>query len=90
MKREISIQSDQGTPLNDNLQAWLTANGISPRATPISAVATVDEDAKELTIEQFVLNDDWTKVIDYPHGEPEARKTTVTVPLLSAPEDHNL
>ena len=90
MKREISIQSEQGTPLNDSLQAWLTANGISPCATPISAVASVDDEASELTIEQFLLNDDGTKVIDYAYGEPEARKITVTVPLLSAPEDHNL
>lgn len=90
MKREISIQSERGTERNDSLQAWTLANGVSPSSVPASSTAVVDSDAEEITFTVFDLNADGTKIIDYVDGEPTFRKHALTVPLVSAPEDHNL
>lgn len=88
--REIAIQSEIGTDLNDNIQSWIAANGISPEDVPMSSVAAVDPTANEITFTVFQRDPEGVKVISYRNGQPEYLKCLRTVPLLSAPEDHNL
>lgn len=90
MKRSIHFQSDLGTERNENLQAWSRANGVSPEDIPIASWAEVDTDANEITFTVFQRNEDGTKVIDKTTSDWAYLKCPRTVPLLSAPENHNL
>lgn len=90
MRREIPIHSELGTERNDRIQAWALANGVSPRIILMNSVAVVDTEANEVTFTVFQKNEDGTNALDKSNSDWAYLKCTQTVPLLSAPEDHNL
>jgi hypothetical protein len=88
MQRDIHLGDEKFKPIpNDNLNGWLTANNIDPKSLPINQVVAVYEKYIVLTV--FIFNEDGTKLLNR-GGDAGYLKELRTVPLLSAPEDHNL
>lgn len=67
--------------------AWMEANGIDPNTVPAAQEVLVDGD--KITFVAFVL-EDGHKVQDPTTSEHRWLKELRTVPLLSAPENHDL
>ncbi|MCT9624284.1 hypothetical protein HWD94_03990 [Pseudarthrobacter equi] len=76
---------------DDRVLAFLNANGLDPNTIPAQSTATIEDG--NLTVSEFIfeqtvpgapphktLNDDGTG----------CKKTTRTVPLVSAPEQHGI
>lgn len=78
------------TPIlpDPRVMAWCEANGIDPSNVPAEQGALVEDG--RITFVEFVRNEDGVKIIDDGGGDPHYRRVLRTVPLLSAPEDHNL
>lgn len=66
--------------------AWMEANGIDPTLVPAAQEAIVTD--TEISVIQFVRGED-----GYLQLRPDAQsyeKQLITVPLISAPENHGL
>lgn len=66
------------------VMAWCEANGIDPHNVPAAQEVLIENG--QITFLEFVRNEDGVIIID---GDSYA-KVLRTVPLVSAPEDHNL
>lgn len=89
MARFIYLSDPKFAPLpNENIVDWIRSNDLEPEEVVGESVAMISDGL--LTVTTFVLNEDGTKVYDKRYGALVARKEFQSVPLLSAPEDHNL
>lgn len=88
MQRDIHLGAEKFKPIpNENLNGWLVANNIDPASLPVNQVVAVFEKYIVLTV--FIFNEDGSKQLNM-GGSAGYLKELRTVPLLSAPEDHNL
>ncbi|AIX99773.1 hypothetical protein ART_0175 [Arthrobacter sp. PAMC 25486] len=71
---------------NADVIAFVAANGIDPNEVIADQLAYIAN--SQLTVDVFVRRDDGTKVLD--HSGDRYTRGSLTVPLLSAPENHNL
>lgn len=73
------------------VMAWLEANGLDPYHVP--AAQHVQVTGGHLVVQKFATGPDGHKIPLLDRVTEELcgwQKVTVTLPLLSAPEDHNL
>jgi len=88
MSRRINL--DVPNLPDPRIVAWLEANNIDPKNTPAAQEALVEDN--RVTLIEYVLGADGFKLpVHDSDGEPIGWvKHTVTVPLISAPENHEL
>jgi hypothetical protein len=86
MSRRINLE----TPIipDPKLCAWFEANGIDVHTVPVNQEVLVEDG--NLTFIEFEVDEDGIKLTDEGGWERGYRKRLRTVPLLSAPEDHNI
>ena len=76
---------------DDRVLAFMAANGIDPYLVPAESVATIE--GGEITVTEFLLEQAVPGAPPHKSINSEGtgyKRTTRTVPLLSAPEDHGL
>lgn len=78
---------DAETPYWQQCQEWLDANEVNVNEVLAEAPLTVDYAAKTLTVTQYAY-DTRGKRMMHPIGN--GIKVRRTVPLMSAPENHNI
>lgn len=89
--RAISISGDYaGTPRNDRLQAWLKANDVNPEDIPAAHPLEVNYEENTLQLVVFHKDAEGNRVLGPKGTDDGYLKLSRLVPLLSAPEDHNL
>jgi hypothetical protein len=85
----MSKESVNLRPSTNEQLAWIRANGLDPHRVKAHQTAII-EDGK-LTLDLFEVDGHGHKIIQYAaDGEPEAKLRTITVPLISEPEDHGV
>ncbi|MDQ0756072.1 hypothetical protein [Arthrobacter sp. B3I4] len=88
MSRRINL--DKPNLPDPQCMAWLEANGIDPSGVPAAQEVLVEDD--QITLVEYVRSLDGFKLpVHDSNGELCGwKKHLVTVPMLSAPENHGL